>query len=228
MSGIRSELADSLGRLSIFAGLSEAIVAELAAGAVRQSYQTGEIVFLEGEIATSLYYLESGWLKVVKISSEGREQVLRFLGPNETFNQMGVFAHRPNPATAMALEPASVWLISRDAITQILTAHPDVALRVIENMADRVVDLVTLVAELSLHTVEARLARLLLQQADEDVVQRRRWTTQAELAARLGTVPDVLSRALRSLADDGIIQVERQRIRILDREKLVTKAGLAE
>jgi hypothetical protein len=66
------------------------------------------------------------------------------------------------------------------------------------------------------------------EQADENVVHRRRWATQAELAARLGTVPDVLSRALRNLADESIISLERHQIQLLDRRRLMAKAGIVE
>jgi len=80
-----------------------------------------------------------------------------------------------------------------------------------------------LVADLSLHTVTARLARLLLEQAEGDVLHRHSWATQAEMAARLGTVPDVLSRALRGLVEAGLIQVQRHQIQILDRQGLAAQ-----
>ena len=76
--------------------------------------------------------------------------------------------------------------------------------------------------------VEARLARLLLEQAEGESVQRRRWATQAEMASRLGTVPDVVNRALRKLSDGGLIHVERHQIQILDKEGLKTVAQTAE
>ena len=94
-------------------------------------------------------------------------------------------------------------------------------------MADRVAGLVQLVADLSLHSVEVRLARFLLEQAKGDEVVRRRWNTQSELAARLGTVPDVLSRALRALSEAGLIAVDRQRIQILNPVALGQRAQLA-
>jgi DNA-binding GntR family transcriptional regulator len=65
------------------------------------------------------------------------------------------------------------------------------------------------------------LAQLLLEEATDDILSRPRWYTQAELAARLGTVPDVVQRALRSLENDGLIAMEKQQIRILDRPALV-------
>jgi CRP/FNR family transcriptional regulator len=101
------------------------------------------------------------------------------------------------------------------------TTDPALALPVLDFMATRISELVQLVADLSLHTVTARLARLLLEQAQDDLIQRRSWATQAEMAARLGTVPDVLSRALRTLVEAGLIQVQRHQIQILDRQGLL-------
>ncbi|MEZ4676413.1 MAG: helix-turn-helix domain-containing protein [Caldilineaceae bacterium] len=109
---------------------------------------------------------------------------------------------------------------SAEAVRRLLVTHPEVAIHVIENIADRVISLVSLVADLSLHSVETRVARMLLDEATEDVMARRRWATQTELAARLGTVPDVLSRALRSMVDAGVIEMNRHEIRVLDRQTL--------
>ena len=100
-------------------------------------------------------------------------------------------------------------------------------LHVMANMADRIAYLAELVADLSLHTVDVRLARLLLESAADGTLERQAWLTQAELAARLGTVPDVLSRALRILADDGLIRFDRRQIIILDRPSLLQRAQLA-
>ncbi len=222
----RETLTETLRALPMFAGADEASLAEMAASAVWRTYRPGEMVFLEGESAPALYILERGWLKVVKMAPDGREQVLRFLGPGESFNEVVVFTNRPTPATAMALEEAGLWLIHKQAVQNVLLRHPQVALGVVERMAERVLQLVTLAADLSLRSVEARLARLLLAEAQDGVMERRRWTTQAELAARLGTVPDVLNRALRGLSEAGFIQVDRRQIRILDREGLAGKAML--
>jgi CRP/FNR family transcriptional regulator len=120
----------------------------------------------------------------------------------------------------VALEPSSVWLIPRDALTGLLRERPDFAQSVIERMAERMLFLVGLVSDLSLRPVTGRLARLLLDAAAANVVPRPRWLTQAELAARLGTVPDVVQRSLRGLEADGLIAVDRAEIRILDRPAL--------
>ncbi|HUW14316.1 MAG TPA: helix-turn-helix domain-containing protein, partial [Anaerolineae bacterium] len=96
------------------------------------------------------------------------------------------------------------------------------------NLAQRVLHLMGLVEDLSLRPVAARLARVLLDHSTGEVMDRRRWSTQAEMAARLGTVPEVLNRALSGLAAEALIGIERHRIRILDREGLEAKAMLSE
>jgi CRP/FNR family transcriptional regulator len=220
-----TQLIAQLGMLPFFKALGRQTLVELAQGAVWREYAVGEAVFLEGDTSPGLYYLASGWLKVTKSSMGGREQVLRFLGPGETFNEIGAFASRANPATAVALEPAGVWLLQRAAIGRLVREQPDLAQRIIETMADRVIELVNLVADLSLRSVTGRLARLLLDEADGDVHHRPRWRTQAELASRLGTVPDVIQRALRGLENDGAIEILPRQIRIRDRDALEKLGG---
>jgi CRP-like cAMP-binding protein len=212
----RTELIHQLQTLTFFVGLPEPTLENLVQEAIWREYEAGEIIFLEGEQATGLYFLQFGWVKVVKSNPSGREQVLRFMEPGDTFNEIVVFANEPNPATAIALESAGIWLLPRQALTRALRQNPDFAQHAIAKMAERVLHLVTLIADLSLRPVTGRLARLLTEDAVDGVLQRPRWYTQTELAARLGTVPDVIQRALRQLEQDGLIQVERQKIRILD------------
>ena len=152
--------------------------------------------------------------------------MLRFINAGEIFNEVGVLAKRPNPATAIALEESGIWLLPRQAMEEIFLAHPQTALQIIENMADKIIGLVTLAADLSLKTVEARFAKLLLDQAEGNVIERRRWTNQTELAAHLGTVPDVLSRVIRELTKAGLIEMDKQHIRILDRPGLAERGML--
>lgn len=213
-------LVRQLRAIPFFRGLDDRVIRDLARGALWREYSAGEVVFLEGERSGGLYYLQSGWLKITKLSPDGREQVLQFLEPGETFHVIGVFANRPNPATAIALEPAGIWILRREAVMRLLEKHPQLVQHVIERMAGRVLELINLVEDLSLRTVTGRLARLLIEDARDDTLNRPRWYTQAEIAARLGTVPDVLQRALSGLASNGLIEVERSAIRILDREAL--------
>lgn len=219
-----TQLAAELAATSFFQGLDEQVLVQFAERARWRTYAAGAVIFLEGDEAPGFYYVQQGWVKIVKMSPEGREQILYFWGPGDLFGGMSVFANQPMPATAITLEPTGLWLLPRDAIQQRLADEPSMALRVIEFMARRINELITLVTDLSLRSVTARLARLLLEEAEGDLVQRQRWATQSELAARLGAAPDVLNRALRTLVEEGLIDLSRQQIRLLDRHGLAAKA----
>ena len=203
-------------------GLDKETLSRLAQNSTWKVYAPDAVVFWEGDTESNLYYLQYGSLKVLKSSADGREQVLRFISAGEMFNEVGVLANRANPATAIALEESGIWLLPRQALEELILAHPETALQIIENMADKIIGLVTLAADLSLKTVEARYAKLLLDQAEGDVIERQRSTNLTEMASHLGTVPDVLSRVIRELTKAGLIEMDKHSIRILDR------AGLAE
>jgi CRP-like cAMP-binding protein len=219
-------LRDLLSSIPYLESLGATTLEVVASTATRRSYDAEQVVFLEGEASSGLCIVQEGWLKAIKIAPDGREQILNFLGPSEVFNAVAVFAGDSNPATVIALEPSTIWIIQRETMLRLLDDHPPLARAVIQDLASRVLHLIQLVEDLSLRTVEARLARLLLEQAQTGILPRQRWATQSEMAARLGTVPDVINRALRSLAQSGLIKVERHQIQILDEEGLERRAGL--
>jgi CRP/FNR family transcriptional regulator len=204
--------------------LDSAVLEDLAQKSTWKVFAPNEVVFWEGDQQSNLYYLQYGSLKVLKSAPDGRQQVLRFVNVGEMFNEIAALAGKPNPATAIALEESGLWLIPRGALEEIILAHPHIALQIIANMADKIIGLVTLASDLSLKTVEARFALLLLNQPEGDVIARRRWTNQTELAAHLGTVPDVLSRVIREMTKAGLIEMDKQQIRILNREGLQARA----
>ena len=209
-----------LKAVSYFSDVDSAALNRVAQFAIQRTYDAGQVILIDGEPCTGLYVVESGWLKVVKIGLDGREQVLQMLRAGEAFNAISVFTDAPNQASVSALETSVVWIIQRELLMKLMDEHPALAQHVIKDLAGRVMHLVRLVEDLSLRSVEARLARLLLEQAEGESVQRRRWATQAEMASRLGTVPDVINRALRKLSEQGLIHVERHQIQILNKEGL--------
>jgi CRP/FNR family transcriptional regulator len=223
-----SKTSEVLSSIPYFAQLDVHTLESISQAALRRTFDAGQVVFLEGEPNSGLYAVQEGWLRSVKISTAGREQVIRFVGPGEMFNEIGVFAGGLNQVTVEALEPSVVWIIPRETLLSLMDKHPSLCRLITQNLAERVLHLISLVEDLSLRTVEERLARLLLEQSRGDLVSRRRWSTQAELAARLGTVPDVMNRALRSLSEEGLIHIERRQIHILNRQGLQAKAKVDE
>lgn len=216
-----------LRKIPWFAVLDQAGWDELLAVTQLRLYNPGEIIFLEGTAPENLYLVHRGWLKAVKLSRDGREQILNFMGPGQPLNVAPVFAEQAHPATLIAQEACELWAIPQSTLLELLDRYPRMARLIIKTLAGRLLHTISLIEDLSLRPVVSRLAKLLLMQLADDqqtVIPRQRWATQAEIAARLGTVPDVVNRALRSLADEGLIQVNRHQIIILDRAGLAAKA----
>jgi CRP/FNR family cyclic AMP-dependent transcriptional regulator len=214
----------ALASIACFIGLDDDVLDAIAAFTVLRHYSQGEIVFLEGEPCQGLYIVQSGWLKSLIASPGGREQIIRLVGPGEAFNEHGVFLkENRNLVTVQAIETSDVWVVDRSSLLASMDRYPVLCRTITQNLANRVVHLMKLVEDLSLRTVEARLARLLLEQST-DRSERHRWATQAEIAARLGTVVDVVNRALHKLEDEGLIRIIRHRIEIVDRGRLEQKA----
>ena len=225
LDSLHSVIAN-LAAIPSFSDMEEPILEAIGREAKLRSFSRGEVVFREGEQSAGIYVVQSGWLKSYKISVNGREQVVRYVGPGEVFNEIGALAEMGNQATVEALEPSSVWIISRQSITILMARYPSIAQFLIRNLSNRLIHLMQMIEDLSLRSVSGRLARLLMENSADQVLSRRPWSTQSEMAARLGTVPDVLNRALRELSEDGLIQIDRHQIRILDRKGLNAKAQI--
>lgn len=212
-----------LRSVTYFSGLPDVDLLDVERSATRNTYLPEQMVLMEGDPAGGLHVVESGWLKVVKMSAEGREQILNIVGPGEIFNGVAVFTDSLNLASVIALEKSAVWCISRYTMQELLNTHPKLAQHIIRDLANRIQHLVGLVEDLSLRSVESRLARTLTDEIVDSSVPRKKWATQSEMASRLGTVPDVLNRALRKLVEEGLIEVARHQIRIIDLEGLRNK-----
>ena len=208
-----------------FARLDTAAMQAAAARAVCRNYGRGAVIFLEGDPCAGLHVIEEGRVRLYKISAEGREQVVKLLGPGEFFNEVAVFDEGSNPVSAMAALDATLWVIDCASMGDLVSRFPALAEAVIENLAARSRHLLSLVEDLSLRTVSARLAKLLLSQAQTGRAAPR-LTSQQEMAAQLGTVREMVGRVLRTFEDEGLIQLDRHRIIILDREGLEREAML--
>ncbi len=206
-------------------GLQAEIVQALAAVAMPRRFVAGELIFNEGDPCAGLFLIESGVVKVTRFAKDGREHILHLLHRGDTFNDVASLDGGANPASAIAHTDAVVWRIRRDDLHRLAASYPELAWALIESLARRARYLLGLVEDLSMRSVRSRLAHLLLAQAraaETDEVPRL--LTQEEMAGRLGTVREVVGRALRGLAADGVIEFDRHRIVILDPERLAQEA----
>ncbi len=219
--GIRERI-ELLRSLPYFRSLDAETLASIAALTSRRSYEPNEVIFLEGEPCAGLFIVHTGHVKIYKASPEGREQILHICGPHESFNDVAVFDGGPNPASAQTLDAVEVCVIERSAMLDLFNRHPKIAQAVVAVLAARARMLVNMIEDLSLRSVTARLAKLLLTLASQrDAVP----LTHQQMAARLGTVREMVSRALRELEAEGLVHRQGRQIVITDRAALERRAA---
>jgi CRP/FNR family cyclic AMP-dependent transcriptional regulator len=220
---VTESAVQALRKVSLFAGLSDDALDRIARVSRIRTYVPGETVIFEGDPCEAVYFIVSGQVRVYRLSPSGREQVLAQLGSGQAFNTVPPFKPAGvNHASVEALAPTKVCVISCDEFRHLVGECRELTFVILEDFAGRLDHLTGLVEDLSLRTVRGRLARFLLEHVDLGGVTRR-WT-QEEIAAQLGTVRDMVGRTLRAFADAGLVQMERQRIVLLDREGLEAEA----
>lgn len=214
---------EALRRITLFKGLSHDALSRLAGLSTPKPFAPGEMIILEGEACRAAYFVAAGQVRVYRLSPSGRQQVLVQLGPGQAFNTVPPFQKAGvNHATVEGVTSGLVYSIASDDFRRLVGQCPDLALALLGDFAERLDHLTQMVEDLSLRTVRGRLARFLLEQAKDGRVTRK-WT-QDEMAARLGTVRDMVGRTLRTFADTGLLRMDRQRIVLLDREGLEAEA----
>ncbi len=203
-----------------FSGLGDAELEAIKRFVFRKSVDRNEVIVEEEEPSQALYFVVSGVAKAFKTSAEGKEQILYLIRPGESVNDVSIFDGGPNVATVAAMGPVVLYGISKTDVGIILGHHPWIATNVIKVLAERVRHFASLVEDLSFRSVISRVAKLLLEYAENGTSLERPRLTQQEMAAMIGTAREMVGRSLRALEERGAIRMDRNRIVILNREAL--------
>lgn len=186
-----------------------------------RQYERGESLFFEGDPCAGLHILQHGCVKLYRLSPQGRQYIVRLCQEKDTFNEVSVFDGGNNPVNAEALESSRIWIVEPACIRRMVQTNPVFAQKVIYNLGQNLRHLVQTASELAFYQVTHRLARLLssMPLSAPGEASPTRWT-QEQLAARLGTVREVVARSLRELERSGAITTENRRILIADQAVL--------
>lgn len=211
----------SLAEIALFASLSESELQALAQRAVERRFGSGEMLFWEGEPCAGIFLIVEGSVKIFKTSAGGREMMLALEAAPTTVAELPLFDGGPYPASVRAVEPVVSLFLNKTDFQQVCRQYPDVALKVLAVVGHRLRHLVGVVESMTFGSVTARLARLILDAAkaagaDEFDLP----LTHQELASRLGTVREVVSRNLARFRAEGLIRIQGHQIRIQDRAGL--------
>jgi CRP-like cAMP-binding protein len=223
--GAHLQKSVALQRTRLFDELSEAELVRLADLAIEKRFSSGTMVFVAGEQAAGLFVVVRGKIRAFQQNAEGREQVMHVDSAGATIGDVPVFDDGPYPASAIAEEDTDVLFIGKSDVRHFCLEHPHFALKALKLMAERVRRHAGLVKVLSLHEVGQRLALFLLAEAGKfkavsGLVTFHLELSNHEIATRIGSVRDVVSRALARLQQDGVIAVRKREITITDFEAL--------
>jgi CRP/FNR family cyclic AMP-dependent transcriptional regulator len=216
----------ALKKVPLLADLAEGDLEFLASAALARHFESGEMIFSEGDPCEGLYVVESGAVKIFTIAPSGREQVLAVDGPGASIAELPVFDGGDYPASASAAEASDLLLIRKKDIRALCLEHPEVALKVLRVVSARLRRLVSIVEELSFTTVQHRLAAYLLREArsgGEGTPRGIEFTltiSNQELASHIGTVRELVSRNLSRLQSAGLIKLEGRTVIITDLQAL--------
>lgn len=222
-----------LARIPHFAGLDSAALAEIGRLVRLRKFTDGEVILTEGGPCDGLYFVIAGQVRLVRGGAEGREHVLGVLGPGATFNDVAVFDDGPNSDGAIAVAATTVGLIPKASMTALIDRYPQLAKAALKLLSARQRTLGTIVEDLALRDVTTRVARLLLgclgQHAHivEKAPDACTHITHQEIASMVGSVREVVQRALKELEHDGAISLARGRIDVRDHKRLERFAHLS-
>lgn len=225
------EIVEILKKSLLFSGLDMDHLAEVAAITSRRTFAKGESLFTEGAAATGFYLLAAGGMKLCKVSPDGKEKVLHFVHPGETFAEAAFFGDGRYPAEARAMEKGEALFFPREGFMGLLERNPRFSLNLIISLSLLLRRFARQIEELSFAEVPSRLAAYLMELAERKSTAFQGKTyidldmKKGELASRLGTVSETLSRTFRKLKEEGVLDVEGSRVIVHDMTRLAALAG---
>jgi CRP-like cAMP-binding protein len=216
----------ALRRVSLFAELAADELAALAAGLQRRRYRRGQVIFRQGDPGTSLYLIDSGAVKILITTPEGKGLVLRLLAAGDFFGELSLLDGEPRSADAIAQTACDLLLLRREDFLRFLEARPAVAASLLAAVSRRLRYTSRQAQETAFLDVPARLARVLLElveargQAVPEGQQIGQFPTQTELAEMVGATRESVNKWLGVYARQGLLRRDRGAVTVLQPDEL--------
>ena len=215
-----------LKRSPLFAGLNEEELEEIIAIASLKQFEKREILFSDCEEANGFYIVLSGKVKLYKVSPEGKEQIVHVISAPDAFGEASLFLKGSHPFYAETLNDCQLFFFPKREFLRVIKKNSRLSVNMTVTLSHYVKRFASLVEDLSLKGVPSRIARYLL---DLSVKQSKEAKSpedvefdlsRSQLASRLGTIRETLSKTLAKMRAKGVIDVKKNRIFILNREAL--------
>lgn len=209
----------ALKTFSLFQGLTDDTLGEVARSAMMRRIPRGQAVVHAGDRTDYIYFVLTGSLKVVVSDEDGREVILSILGQGELFGEMGMFGEQPRSASVVAVVPSDLIMVAKNDFRHLMQENFEVAWRMMCNLADRLRNADRKIESLALMDVYGRVARLLLEMSEEvngeNLVVRK--VTKQDIAKMIGASREMVSRVMKDLSVQGLIEDTDQGIVLRER-----------
>lgn len=217
----KGHLQDScISLVPIFANLTEEEMLEVAYISKHKKYSKNDMIYMEGDMGDNLYVVHEGQIKITRLSESGKEQVIRILGPGEFMGELSIFSGKPVNDYAQSLGDSNVCIVDGQELKELMKKYPSITFKVMAELSQRLEKVEESYTGVNLHSVESRIAKRLLELADE-FNEITLPISKADLASQLGITQETLSRKLTAFADERLIkQIGHRRIIILKPKSL--------
>ena len=210
-----------LKKTSLFNCLNGFQIARLGRAIAIKSHKKGALIFSEGDPASGFYIVAEGKVKVYKLSAQGKEYIMNVFSSGQTIAEVTVFSGKDYPAYAQAITNSTLLFLPKLQLLDILREHPEIALRMLAALSQRQRHFAEMIEDLSLRDVSCRLAKYLLNLSSQKKSNTFSLDMQkSELALKLATIPETLSRNLKKLKNKKLISFKADKITILNPESL--------
>lgn len=210
-----------LSNIEIFRDLSTSELEEMDRQITMASCETGKIFYMPEDSGEVLFLLKKGRVQLYRISPNGKKLVVSTLGPGAIFGEMSLVGQGMHNTFAESVDDCLLCVMSRADVERLMREKPMVAFRFVEALGDRVTQLESRLEEIAFKSIPARLASLLLRLADEqgngDAVNG---FTHQDLGEMLGTYRETITQTLNDFKAEGLIEISRKHIGLLDRDSL--------
>jgi len=207
-----------LRTVPLFSELSEDAITSLSRLASRRRYPKDTVVFFENEEGDSLFMILEGRIKVTILGDDGREIILTMLGEGDLFGEMALLDNEPRSATAIAVEESELLLLQRNDFQSVIQEHPGISAALIKVLSNRLRRANHQISTLALLDVYGRVARVILDMAREEGRRLKdgriafRRATHQEIANRIGTTRETVTRMLKDLERQALVKIEGREI----------------
>ncbi len=220
-------LIERLRSVTHFRSFTPAQLKTVVTSGTIKKFVTGETIFREGEPCAGMYVLLRGKIHLCKLGPNGQMTILSVVEPVIMVNEVAVLDGGPNPITAIAAEDCLTWQIGHLAFQDLLDKMPEIGLSLLKVLARRNRQMLSQYEDISFRNVVSRTAKLLLDisSGGKQPIDRRKCSIE-EMARRIATVPEAISRSLNVIKNRGLIEVNRAAITVLLPQELAALAML--